>query len=453
MQRAAEILDALEDPEWVVRRKESLELLSERHVRHRVSVDFERRHDRSSYPLFFLRKAAGQFTRFDFHDEADRRLPLPTREENVRVSTEVLVEAARRVLQAASPPLPVTERLETELAFIARSELNDSLAILRYGWPRPDGAARLRTSPWWRRGTESRRSAFARNKVVLMADPFFSWLIRTLAYSCVVVVEVPATSAPRRILKLGYDEAVTDFSSSRGRGAWGAFTRSVGRVFYRLGWRGYQYDALFPYAGARSFHVEFYAPDGAEILEAGLRESPHTRVRGPRSRVHLYLSDARQTRSVTTFVQMRVRGMGFTSAAVASSMAIALVVAACGRLADELTGQPIGPAPSVLLLFPGVVATFLARAEHPLVARLLRFARVTLLASALCAYLAAARLALVTRTTSAESLRGFFEPLTWAAGACAVVLLLSSVLPLPLSHWARAPFRRLARRRSSSEDR
>jgi hypothetical protein len=295
------MLEALQDPGWVIRRKEALDLLSERLVRHRVSVDFYCQSAEGTLPLFFLRKAAGQFTRFDFQDETRRSLPLPTREENVTASSEILKAAATEILERHQ--LPLTLRLGAELDLIAREEPDLALAVLKHFWP----GTRRETTRWSRlRGWLSRRPElpvrFAENKVVLMKDPFFRWLVRALAYSSIVVVPITGVAGKRRILKLVYDEEVNDLVRPGTAGLRASVTRRVGVFFYRVGWRGYPVNVVLPYVGAQTFHFELHAPEGTEILEAFIREVPASRVRGRRTRVHLYLSGAQDRRSATALV-------------------------------------------------------------------------------------------------------------------------------------------------------
>jgi hypothetical protein len=443
----AEHLELLEDPTWVFRRKESVELLAPSMVRHRISVDFAPPAGRDELPLFLLRKATGQLTRFDLVDEDGRSLPLPTRDDNATVSAEVLVEAARRLLEARS--FEMTPRLETELRFIARSEPDDALAIVRYRWPHDDGPL-----PWWSRLWRRLIARFGRhaeppwqypeNKTILQEDPSFRWLLRTLAHSCIVAVPVSATGRPtqsRRILKCAFDEEVNDLTRQGRPLLWQWLVDIVGRVFLRLGWRGYQVDVLVPYAGARSFHLELFVPDGVQILEAGLRGGAVARVAGPRKRVHLYVPQAAKSRTMAAFAQTRITGHGFTGSAFVAAASVTVSIGAAWLLRHQYAGQAVGAGPSLLLLFPGLIATYLTRPEHPVVTRHLRFARWVLGLSALLAYVAAARLAILNTDTTEAQLRSFFEPLFWLSVALTAVLLLSWRLPAPLSSRLRRPFR------------
>lgn len=432
--------DLIRNPDWVIRRKDSLELRSERMSRHRTSVDFripEECLGSARVPLCFLRKAPGQFTRFDFEDETGRSLPLPTREDNVACSTELLVAAARDALRRGDPSLDVTPRLQRELEFIARERPDEAVAILMYRWPPRNVVARR-----WRRTSKPAGLAFPRNKQVLAEDSDFMWLLRALAYSSLVLVPVSGEAGDRRILKLSYDEEVRDLLGASGPSVWSRLAALGTRAVYRLGWRGYVIDVLVPYAGARSYHFELYAPEGLHILEAGLRDDSIPRVHGVRRRVHIYAPSANKRRTISLFIQARARAR-FTTGVVLTAVLVAAVFFASWQGAEHLAGRPLSAAPSLLLLFPGVLATYLAREEHPIAARMLRLSRYLVLAVALLAYVAAVRLALVDRQTTAEDIAAWFEPMFWVAVGLAGILAVSRQLPLPLSHWARRPFRAL----------
>jgi hypothetical protein len=443
----AQHLALLEDPAWVFRRKESVELLAATMVRHRMSLDFIPPAGCDVVPVFLLRKATGQFTRFDLTDETGRSLPLPTRDENGALSAAVLVEAARQVLAGKS--LKMTPRLETELEFIATSDPDDSLAILRYRWPQDP-----EQTPWWSRLRRQVLEAIGRapkppmeypeNKTLLRNNASLWWLLRTLAYSSIVAVPMEASdqpNQPRRLLKCAFDEEIQDLTQLGRAGIAEWLINLVGRAFLRLGWRGYQVDVVLPYAGARSFHLELFVPDGVQIIEAGLREGTIPRVSGPRKRVHLYIPHAEKSRTVAAFAQTRITGQGFTGSAFVAALSVSAVILAAWLLRDQYAGLAVGAGPSLMLLFPGLIATYLARAEHSFVTRHLRVARWVLVVSATLAYVAAARLAILNTKTTPAELRAFFEPMFWISTVPTAMLLLSWRLPARLSSRWRRPFR------------
>src|ERR1044072_723440 len=91
--------------DWVKRRVETVELLSDTTVRRRVSVDFRMR---SWLPAPVLQWAGSQFhyiriaqlekgrmLRFDLRDETGRALPLLTRRKNAMISAATLAALAQ----------------------------------------------------------------------------------------------------------------------------------------------------------------------------------------------------------------------------------------------------------------------------------------------------------------------------------------------------------------------
>lgn len=419
------LLDGRTD--WIRRRKETLEVLTESAIRHRMSLDLEvaglpavKRGDRTAclVPVTLLRKEPGRFTRFDFTDESGRSLPLPTLTQNASISANVLQEAATRVL-APNGPSP---ELRAELALLARSEKDLALAMYRGAYVEPHGAVK--------------KDADAEHRAKLMAHDDFKWLLRTLAYSSVVVAELLLDERPRRIVKLSYDEQVADVTDVREKplrakvGAWG----------YRLGWRGYITEFLSPFVGACSYHFELHAPSGMQLLEAGMSENP-SKIED-RHRVHLYLDDALKARTVVPYVQFRVRGPGFVGAAFLTSLLIVGSLAAAWYEAPNLVDTTTS-APSLLLLFPGLIASYLARPAHALVTRLLNLARWALVGCAGLAYLAAGRLALVSSAHPADvqHLKLWLGASTITAAVLSAALFASWRLPMRLNSKLRLKWR------------
>jgi hypothetical protein len=422
------------DTSWVFRRKEAVEILSENIIRHRQSVDFapadlpsagSEQDARHYVPMTLLRKEPGSFSRFDFIDESGRSLPLPTRAENAQVSAETLVDAARRVLGR-----PVGVGIVAELRLIAEAEKELALDVYTNVYLTPSGVLT--------------NDADASERAALMANEDFRWLLRTLAYSSILVAEVPAAGAARRILRLCYDEEVPDVTRFRKKfarvGAWG----------YRLGWRGYMGQYLSPCIGAQSYHFELHAPPGVRLLEAGMTGTGLI-ARNPR-RVHLYEEHAMRSRTVVAWAQFKIYGPGFVEAAALTAALVTASLIVCAIEAPRLASTNTS-APSLLLLFPGLVASYFARPVHALVTRPLNLARWALMGSAGLAYLAAGRLALISTVhpVHASGLRNFF---TWLAALSVlptVALFASWLLPFRLHGGMRSLWRRVLHKRDPGE--
>jgi hypothetical protein len=138
------------------------------------------------------------------------------------------------------------------------------------------------------------------------------------------------------------------------------------------------------------------------------------------------------------YFQLGVRGQGFTTAAAVTSWLIALALAGCFWRARQLH-EGTSSAASLLLLFPGLVATYLARPEHPLVTRLLVGAKIVLGVSAVLIYVAAGQVALASEQHPANlcHLRLLLATELAISALIAVALTITARLPRPYSDKAR----------------
>ncbi|HWT93610.1 MAG TPA: hypothetical protein VN238_11475 [Solirubrobacteraceae bacterium] len=395
---------------WVARRKELVTLESERSLRRQASVDFEipanAWYEGAAYvPLFFLPKAPALFTRFDLRDEGGKSLSLPTRAENANHSGWALVALAEKTLQKALGDQPtVPAEVGDDLRRIALAEIKDARRLVSTRFERPVKSARI-----------DPRTAEVRK--VLWADPTFKWLLGAMADSSIVVIPFHGKGGARRIVKLAYDERITD----QVRGWWR-------RTVYELGWVGHLQWIDLPFIGALNFHFEIHAPDGMHIVEAGVleRSKPANAQAGPEvtSHAHFYLPEATTQRAALAYIHFRVRSAFVGSAALTAFLVAAAITTAA--LAAPRLAQGTSGAASLLLVFPGAIAAYLSRpGEHPLTQRLLSKARIVLGITALLSLLAAARLSVVTDTNpaSVEALRWWFAPLAVAGWICFVALL------------------------------
>jgi hypothetical protein len=392
-----------DEPSWVHRRKETVRILDDTWFRRQISVDYEipanvasHRTSRDGAPLYavpmtLMRKSPPEYVNFDMRDQANAATALMTREQNALISLEALRWAATKAAVAGgqlahNSPLP--------------PEVDDLLERIARRDPITAGFAvrALRSTS----GDALKQSLFNDDRVM--------WLALALAEHSVVMVEVAAGDGRRRIVKLSYDERILNRADQ-------IADREQAREV-RGGLRPYPVFIDSPFIAAGTYHFELEAPPGLQVVDTKMREygfldalrrvderAPYARsLEDPQheeaasivrrgTRTHLYAPDATVTDRAEVDVLLRVQREGFvSSAAWVSSVIAALLVVFLVGLRPVVEHQ--GVVPSLLLLFPGFVATVVGRAaDHQLTIRMLNLARRALLASAACVFLAALGLA------------------------------------------------------------
>jgi hypothetical protein len=393
-----------EDLSWIERRKESVRLLDDTALRRQISVDFSLRstvepvlqsQDGSTEslfcaPVFVLPKSPSTYMSFDLCDEDDRSLALIPRVDNARISGEALVQLARRRLGEHGLPCDLGTLLR-RVAVADAAEAEQIASRLLHGGlePFPEALGELRK------------------------DERFCWWLSTLAHSSIVVVLFRSVGPRRKLIKLTFEEPV--------------LTKQ--RILTRLGWASYRVIIDSPLIEARTFHFEAEAPPGLRISKAELTDSENDESiseGGFMKRVHLYRQRAESAGAGTAILWLDVSGPGFVGGAIMASLLTLGALIACTVSAEEIAANP-SSAPALLLILPGLIASYVARPDqHALTTRLLSSARRLLLVVALCAYVAAARVALAGRTPDdddaalaarADSLEGW---LCWISAAAAV---------------------------------
>jgi hypothetical protein len=427
--QARSCLDLLAaDADWAIRRKHRVDLLEPTLFRHQLSLDFELPAAAAELspgvrlvPIALMRKAPGDFFRFDLRDEVDRSLPFPTRIENGTLSAAALLLLAQKVVGSSA----VTDGLAEELSYIAHAPKSNALSLIVNEWMQ---------EPQPRRGHPKRlvrtQEGF-RGK--LAKDPNFWWLVRALAHSSIVALPVEGTVGDRRLIKLSFDEVVPDFSSGSIRHPT-SWLRALGN---RSGYRGYKVSFVVPWSTARSFHFELHSPAGLEVIEAGF-QGREPQIPENRAHVHLYApfesKHAERNRVRVPYVQFRLRGTALSVTAVAAATGITALMWLCSHEASHLSGSGLGPGASVLMLFPALIASYLARPEHPVTARLMNLSRGVLFGMGILAIFAAARFAIATddHPASADGLRSYFTILGWVGVAGTALLALNLIFPFRL---------------------
>jgi len=291
-----------DDAAWVARRKHTVELLDDRTVRHKLSVDITLPHQVAGIPIpapciapaFMLRKAPAELTNFDYQCPSGS-LALPTREENGTYSAEVLLEIAvkaadrggvsrDRVISEVGPSVEEVARRDTLVAARIRSELLDTS----------------------RKPTDIHEA--------LAGDSQFCWLSELLETTCIVGYPIDDYE-PRQVVKLSFDESQLDLAED---------TRPGYLNKRSFGWEGYLFWFELPFIGSSSYHFEAVAPRGLEIIDCGVAvDSPdgeiYKRGLGLRERTHVYLRGAQTYRSGLGWALYRVYRGGFITGAVLSS--------------------------------------------------------------------------------------------------------------------------------------
>jgi hypothetical protein len=373
------------DSSWIERRKEAVQILDDSALRRQISVDFSLRRGVTALPefavrseglycapIFVLPKSPSALGAFDLCDEDGHSLPLISRDDNAAISGAMA--CALVASQAAVEVGDLPEGLRAELQRLATLESERSEVIARRllaadgPWPEVLRATR-----------EDERAA--------------GWL-ETIAHSSIVVILFRSSGPRRKLVKLTFQEEIN----------------KTERRLTRLGWAPYEVIIDSPRIEARSFHFEAEAPSGLRISQAQLtdseREDP-VGESGSMKRVHLYRRHAERAGAGTAVLSLDVAGPGFVSGAMLASLLTVIALVACALRADSIASNPTS-APALLLVLPGLIASYVARPDrHALTTRLLSFARGLLLGVAFCAYVAAARVALAgAKPSGADAVSG-----------------------------------------------
>lgn len=377
---------------WVHRRVESLEFLSERVVRRRVSVDFTPPAVDGAVPphapIALLSKRL--LARFDLRNEAGDSVPLQTREQNAAFSTWHMLAIAREVTGKELP-----EELTTLCWTIAQAEppaARDAVVEL----------------------TSQLEPAALRE--ALVANNRFRTAIVSYAHNfpVIVAIEKPA----RRVMKYAYDDLVPGQPG----------------LLKRLGLAAARVVVPVPDVGdAASRHFEFLEADGLDVFNAQLAGiSPNGKFVASERKVegdtaHLAVSNVdRGTRGVAG-VSLRASRTGLLVGAPWLALLSAAALTAAWFALPQLAGEEAGSAASILLAAPAALSAFLgARRPHRLEAKLLQGARALVFISGTIGFLGAGALALVSSIDTLRVLLGTLAALSWLPVAG---LILTWLLP------------------------
>jgi hypothetical protein len=396
----------LKEPErWIHRRVERIYFKDHQIAHHQISVDFSlpvglpavsRRDNKGVYiaPLFLLAKdsikpllegkrprrrfvffgkrgkSAGRpipfapYSNLDLTDHTGQRLPLLTRFQSGLLAEVILLEEAKRVL---GKPVPEDVRNEiSKISYHARSELKGVLASLM---------------------TERHACCDPRHR--LRKEKEFSELVYMLANYSIIACLI--TNPPRRLIyRLAFDELLNE-----------GFSTKKGRIRRSLGWKSEQYAIPLSEIGAgASYHVEIAVPKELLINAVNLVGKRYERFDdllnkknrdysiqqiGTAGEGKIYIPKPLPGRRMGfTWVKLRVRRTGFLVAALITSIVITLMLTAAAFVVPVvIRDSQSESATAVLLLIPALVAVYIGRpGEHPITAKMLRWARVALVVDA-----------------------------------------------------------------------
>lgn len=478
---------------WMLRRKDSVELLSDSWARMKSSVDVAipqnlkpihparaGHPDHFVVPVLLLPKVPPTLMKFRFRSGTDK-LTLPTRRQNGLTSYAALLWAARRVL---GWPLP--REIREQLLFVAvgppeyAAPVSWRMRTPSKGSPKLPALEEMPTLNTaeeelerWCAQMEGRTAAaptadpvapalevtqLLGMNVKLADDRRMAFLLRKLAANSVVVADTHRSPTGSQTISLTYDVNLYKAKTYVG-------STSVAQQ----GWSAYEIVFQTPYVGARSYHFEFDAPAGIEAIDSVLRDQPLEDEWDPQSpgpelapadppdddddehgrpeydyvpirghRVHLYRAEGDVPDAITAQLFLRVARERFAGPAFLASAAVASVLAACAILTRPLIAHATG-AQTLLLVVPGIFTALIARAgDHALTIRMLQGARRTLLSSGVAAFVGAAFLAMIHTGDGAHAAwwhRWVFIALTLFAVWQAAKLWIARALPRQPHGW------------------
>ena len=327
------------------------------------------------------------YSHLDFTDQHGHRLPLVTRRQSSLLAKTLLLEEAERVLEQ-----PADKALEERISAIPSRSWLELVDVLEWMLDEPTES----TDP--------------RDK--LRADEAFPELAYTLASHSIVACLLDGPQQ-RSIYKISYDEQLNQ-----------SFSTSRGRLRRSLGWKSEQYSVPLNEIGASaSYHVEIEVPQellinsvslfgkryrwfGDELLSRTNRDYSIQQV-GTVSEGKIYIPEPLSGRRVgVAWVKLRMRRSGFLIGALMTSIVImAMLIIAAFAVPVVSQENQSESAAAALLLVPALVAVYIARqGEHPITAKMLRWARIALILDAILPAFAVFLL-IATRHTEADSKR------------------------------------------------
>ncbi len=347
---------------WIRRRVERIELLDDRRIRRRISLDLAIPRETAAgvptegiryLPLTWLSRD-NKLREFDLRDEDGRSIAVATREEGARLAVLALethifgLVAAAADDQHVAPPHDLAAEVRRDLDLLATGSLTERVdALERFETASPAGGA-------------PDCAAFQRS--VLMADAALAVLVGRLIEEFILLAAVPGRDAHnRRVLKLTWVE-----HADEGRSFWRWLKT-------RMGWS--PVSLRFPVAqldSARSYHIEMGAPsDDGTIEWAALEVAGRFRRIDKEEPAHLVyalgglpVAPFERPLDPTATFALRAARSGFLRLALFTCM-LSFVLLALGRWRLGDLTRDVESAATLLLFVPGLLSLYVVRpGEH-----------------------------------------------------------------------------------------
>lgn len=375
--QAEALLEALLDPEWMIRRKDSVAFGTESLLCRTHSFDFVVPEPLKSQaiqggtlvmvPLGFWWKAPGKYTNIDFRDEAGNALPLSTSTSDEDVTLAVMEALARRVLGLSRKGF----HLET-LQGIANVVQQDAIK------------ARNEVKNSWLswRGKPAPQNQEERERWVLANDDYFAALLEVCAMASIFTVNLIGRLEERRVIKLRYDETCTGRRGTDTFKTPDSWAAKIGERFRSvallLGLASYRIDIGNAFVRGLRYHFEEDAPPGLRLTGvSSKRASRQKPIRAKRAepRVHLYEKNLRSDTYLTVRGYLVVTDEWLTLATVCTVVAICVLFGIVNNIAtlDPTSSQSVI---TLAVLVPSIATSIVWRRVHWLVQRLQRWLRI-----------------------------------------------------------------------------
>jgi hypothetical protein len=407
------------------RRVESIEILDDRSIHRRVSLDIAIEPDQvfpmnqgldpttlGFTPLTLLRKEV--LRNFDLRDRHGQPLPMLTKEQIDKIAVDCLIFIAEGILGAALPG-----SLEHNLRFVVAAH--------------PEIARR--EFEYWRWAATDPRNPDHGTWKALMTEEAFVDFANSLVDNFMLLAATGEFPSERQVLKLGYEELFTDEDRS---GSWSAFS-------VLFGWSRKCISVDVPAVSlSTSYHLEVAAPADLEIDAAQLRFEhvdpseggsipERVTVGGGLQHAHLYAGNVGSGFHAKAVIFLRRQRDAYLTSAFLTALLVCILLAfGLSRLGNLLGSEHAGQgqtAGALLLITPTLLAAYIARpGEHRLASKILKGVRALVVGTAFCSIVAVGVLVGGYSTRTSQAVWG----LDLIVASCiALGLLASLLLPRP----------------------